>query len=697
MTTQHALLVGVSYSPWIWENRKPDSKYQRLLSVSDDIKLMRSVLESLGFDPVDGIHVLEDDKATQKAILDALDDLADRAGDGDGVLFYFAGHGSTMKDPRDPSRKLETIATFDTGRAPAPNLDIPNLVFDHWVRRLNKKTPNVTLIFDCCFSAGLGRDPFGQPSRGIEADPRTLAEIFDDAPVPDFFREAMHEAMSQPPAPMLRSGWIAAGRRAVVVAACQADEWTWEIGRFEDGGISIYGPLTYYLARALRELGRGATWLDVFEWAAPRVIAAHTGDKRQHPQFEGDLDRVVFGRERIRATPYLPVITADADGIELHGGAAHGVEPGSVWTVRDHGARSRHDGKEIARVRLTEVRPATARGSLETAPATAPEAGQRAFLLERNLPRPELRVAIAGDPKRRNVADAVRASELLELVEERPSGDTGAEPYLLIRYLEPRENAGPRDPCPFLGAIEEPTWVAVGPCGHLQARQRPDGPKAVPGLVSDLEKLARCRGLRRLDNPDPESCLAGKLELRVLDRQGHPLTLDQELCVPRVEAGDAIDFEIVNRHDKEVWVSLVKLAGDHSISVMLPHRGHPGWSPGGHRLAPGETLRVARDYDRNDDGIAQELPEGFPWAAARPAKAAIAEYKLLVTKVPASFDFLEQEPARLTVRHPLRQLALLFHSNFGSPPTILPPDHLSKDQDWTVVTRQIGVVPAEAG
>ena len=78
MTAQHALLVGVSYSPWILKHRKPDSEYQQLLSVADDIKLMRSVLEILGFDSADGIRVLSDQDATQEAILEALDDLADR-------------------------------------------------------------------------------------------------------------------------------------------------------------------------------------------------------------------------------------------------------------------------------------------------------------------------------------------------------------------------------------------------------------------------------------------------------------------------------------------------------------------------------------------------------------------------------------------------------------------------------------------
>ncbi len=122
---RHALLVGASYSPWMLENRDRCPGYQRLDSVARDVELMRSALTE-NFDFADrDVQVLLDAQATQAAILGALDDVAERAGDGDVVFFYFAGHGSGMRDPRDPARKLATIAPFDTGRRPAANRDVP--------------------------------------------------------------------------------------------------------------------------------------------------------------------------------------------------------------------------------------------------------------------------------------------------------------------------------------------------------------------------------------------------------------------------------------------------------------------------------------------------------------------------------------------------------------------------------------------
>ncbi len=685
---RHALLVGVSYSRWMLENRDRCPGYQRLESCAADVDLMRAALtENFGFTE-DGVRVLIDRDATQAAILDALDDVAGRATGGDIVFFYFAGHGSGMRDPRDPARKLATVAPFDTGRRPAPNRDVPNLVFDRWVRRLNEKTPNVTLIFDCCHSAELGRDPFSRPARGALHDPRPLAELYAGGELPDF----LAGACERPPEPMLRSGWLPAGRRAVVVGACRAGELSWEIRRERGLDTFHYGPLTYHLAQAFTALGPGATWRDVLERVAPRVLAEQTSPKRrQHPQIEGDIDRVVYGLEQARAAAYLPVVKVDGDstsggqGVELWGGAAHDVRSGSLWSIRPHGARSREAASEVARVKVDAVRPATCRGTLEGTPAMPLEAGQRAFLLEYNLEQPGLTVAIEAGDRGQEIAARIRQSELLAVASDPQSAG------VLVRCLEPRPDAGPDDPCPFLGAVAERTWALVGPEGDLQAKPRPDAPGATGRLVADLEKLARCSGLRTLGEPaDPESPLFGKVGFRILDRHGAELAAG-DAGEPVIAEGESADFEIANRHDAEVWVSLVELASDNSITVLAPNRAHPGFRRGGYRLHPGQTLRVGRDYWGVEAGLEQVLPEGFPWAAERAGDVAIACLKLLVTTAPADFEFLEQERTRIVPTHPLRKLALLYHSGTGTRRVILAADDLDKDQAWTVITRELGV------
>ncbi len=172
------------------------------------------------------------------------------------------------------------------------------------------------------------------------------------------------------------------------------------------------------------------------------------------------------------------------------------------------------------------------------------------------------------------------------------------------------------------------------------------------------------------------------------------MTPDDELGVVVAAAGETIDFEIENRHHAEVWVSLVELAADHSITVMMPRRGHQSFRRGGYRLGPGEVTRVGRDYYAAEGGLEQVLPEGFPWAAGSAPGSedvAVADLKLLVTTVPADFEFVEQEKARVVASHPLRKLALLYHSGAGTRRVILPAEDVAADQDWTALSRALGV------
>ncbi len=681
---RRALLVGVSYSQWFDENPDRCPGYQTLQSTATGIELMREMLvESFSFDDVE---ILRDHKATQKAILEEMDRLAEQTGDGDIVFFYYAGHGSTMSDPRDPTRELATLAPFDTGREPAPNYDIPNVVFDRWVRRLNDKTANVTLIFDCCHSGTLGRDPFSLPISEVEADLRPVSEMFEDGRVPDFFPASPDRERR-----MMRSGWLPRDCGAVVIGACRSTETTLEIWRRDGLDSFYYGALTYHLTQAITALSPGATWRDVLEKVTPAVLREVDG---QHPQIEGDIDRVVAGLGHARPAAYLSVVSVDGDAVELWGGILHGVTPESLWMIAPHGTRSRSAGTEVGRVRVKRLRAATARSLVEGKAPGRIEAGQRAFLLQRNLRAPGLPVVIAApEDRRRQLAAEIGEWDVLRVVEA--AGGTGADD-VIVRCLEPRADAGPGDPYPLLGPLTERTWAAVGRSGRLQTRPRPDDPRGLEDLVTDLTRLARYRGFRDLKNPDPESPLRGKVELRIVEPRGEQVK-PKGRGVVVVEEGTMVDFEIENRHHSEVWISFLELAGDYSIAFMMPRKKHHTWRRGGYRLEPGKRLRVGRDYYGAEDGFEQLLPDGFPWAADSAEEMSVAYLTLLVTSVRADFEFLKQKKARFTATHPLRKLALLYHSNVGSRQVILAADEVADDKDWTVVTREIGIRRSRAG
>lgn len=723
---KHALLIGVSKSQRISLHpcikiRRP---YKSLKGCENDLELMRGLLVgTFGF-PEESVRILNTEEASRGAILAAVDELAGRAGPDDVVVIYYSGHASRLIDADDATRAWESIVPNDATRrgfgdcklAPqrrcadswsfderrseyycgpfggvsldGGSRDIFDLDICGWVDKLNEKTPNLTLIFDCCHADSMSRDLSDEAVREVAAERRPASEVFGGD------RAARFASLAE--LPRIRSGWLPVGRHAVVVAACRAVELSWE-RKLEDG-YTTHGTLTYHLARALADLGPGATWRDVLERVAPEVAAERPS---QHPQIEGEIDQRLFSTEKVLPEPYVAVAAVAGGEVELWAGIAHGVVPGSLWTLRPHGTRSRREGEELARVRIEQLRPVTSRGRVVAAPAGALAAGQRAFLLEQDLPRPGLQVAIAAPEDRlATMAERVRESKLLALVEGTGGDDAGesAGADVTVHCLAPRETAGEGDPCRFLGPLEEWTWAVTGGDGRSWARPRPDDEAGVRGVAGDLVKLARFGGLRRLTNPDPESRLRGRVDLEILHQRAPGQSLeaapqDEEYGMAVIDEGGNADFEIANRHDADVWVSLVGLDCDYSVTVLMPRRGFGIYVPGGEQLQPGQVLRVGRDYFRATYGFPMSLPEGFPWPAAGGASQdlGVSYFKLLVTLVPAKFEFLEQEGTRFEPRHPLEGAVWLYHSNLGTRTMVVPAEDVAQDEDWTVVTRTLAL------
>jgi Caspase domain len=557
---RHALLIGI--------DRYPKIAGADLQGCVNDMELVRSLLTGrFGF-AAERTRSLRDEEATQGGIRRALCDLAGAVEQDDIVALFYAGHGSRMADPRRPGSLIETIVPHDSGRGLHPNRDILDEEIDRWVQEVNEKTPYVSLLFDCCHSGSVTRDAFGEATREAPPDLRSPAEMFGGESVPEVFAQARGEAE-----PRGKAGWLPGRRRAVVVAACRADELACEHKAAMGGEAEVrHGALTYFLVQALLQAQTGATWRDVFEQAAPAVTARYG---RQHPQLEGKIDELLFGTGEIRPSGYLEILAVKPGAVEIGGGAAHGVRPGSRWTVRSAGARHREAGDEIAVLEVETVRAAT---------STA------------------------------------------RVVDERPGRLTVG-----LRAFEIQSLAG-------------------------------------AGLYRQLLDLA---------NPDPASRLNGRVRLRLLrwdaDRKAFAEVVPEAGAgVPVFREGEKAEFEIVNDHDAAVWVTLVELGCDGKIELLLPLPGHATYARGGMRLSPGETVRLAGDYYRQDPAYAEAVREGLPLHLPEGFETApgLVTLKLLVTLVSADFEFLEQEGMR----------------SFRPPSSEIGPE-----MDWAAVSVRVGV------
>ncbi|MEZ4467461.1 MAG: hypothetical protein R3F43_24215 [bacterium] len=351
----------------------------------------------------------------------------------------------------------------------------------------------------------------------------------------------------------------------------------------------------------------------------------------------------------------LAVLGREGEQVVLSGGALRGVTPGSRW----HLAPTVTAGTPVE-VTVTAAEPLKARA---VAPAEV-DAGWRAEALELCLPSPALALQVRAPADRAAalVAEIRRANrpKLLDLVEE------DGEAELVAWLLAPRESGGP---CPALGALTAETWAVVGRDGRLAVRTRPAA--GVEGLVDDLVRVARFRGLLLADAPDQSAELRAGVSLEIAPRgEASP-----DGIIPE---GTFCDMRIHNRTHQDVYVTLLEFGTDMAIASMLPMAGHPDATLDGVLVEAGGTLDLARDYFSRDprfevaDGLPLHLPDDFPWAAEPGEGGGIGQlaYRLLVTRERADFSFLEQEGTRdigqSQADNPLAERLSVFHSGRGS-------------------------------
>ena len=114
-----ALLIGINRYP----NFAPRGQ---LTGCINDVEVMRQALTGSFNFPENHVALLADEQASREGILAAMQDLVQRIGQDDIVVFHYCGHGSQMTDLEgdEPDGLDETIVPFDSGRAPHENRDI---------------------------------------------------------------------------------------------------------------------------------------------------------------------------------------------------------------------------------------------------------------------------------------------------------------------------------------------------------------------------------------------------------------------------------------------------------------------------------------------------------------------------------------------------------------------------------------------
>ncbi|HKR81054.1 MAG TPA: caspase family protein [Nitrospira sp.] len=308
----------------------------------NDVRAFREVLiHRQGFHPQD-ILVLENEAATRDAILGAFRrHLISPAKAGDHSVFYYAGHGSRVRNSRSSELdgKDETIVPADANRHVGDRViaDIRDKEWDRLFSEVLDRGAWLTAFFDSCHSGSISRSaaPATVSTRYLDEDDRDVAELLEpDVPA--------HVAGMEPEN---RDG-------ALIISAAQEDQEAKETVRLSGGIKEWHGAFSLALIQSLNELPQ-VNADRLFDRVTARLLAdgyqqepalAGTGLRRHTPLF-GETGVTTDNSIRIN------VIQAyAADDVELQGGVAIGLTPDTELI------RVSNSSDPELRIRVTEVR-----------------------------------------------------------------------------------------------------------------------------------------------------------------------------------------------------------------------------------------------------------------------------------------------------------------------------------------------------
>jgi hypothetical protein len=587
-----ALLIAIDEYPYC----PPELQLQGCVN---DLLVWQDLLTSpsAGFDfAASGITRVENAQATRDGILAAFDELAEKAGPDDVVFVQYSGHGSQVPEaiPGSAGNQLsETIVPSDA-RNPAdngPRKDITDDEIHQKLLALVAKTPRVTLVFDSCHSGSVTRDLFASRVRQIPPDLRAS----DPAPAPA-------------PAPASPSAWGIGGGSYTALSACRNEESAHEY----DPDVK-HGALTWFLTRALSNARPGATYRDVFEQASAGVAGVYTS---QHPQIEGQVDRVIFGLSEFTPMRFLPVVGRNGNVATIGGGAAQTVDVGSRWDVYPAGTHEVTGEKPLGTLVVTATAATTATATVESeASADAVTVPSRAVRVPQKLGDTAssiaLRIGIADDGS--PLAGLVHSSPLLAVV-------------------------APDDPSAYARvSVSDATVAVAGPDGLPLVPPRPGSDPGTPRKVcDDLEIFARYK--RVLDLENPGSSLNGVVDLELLRQapDGSWVVAAPDPVEGKIVfgTGDKLGLRLTNNHTAPLYPAVLDLGLAYGVAVF------PGCA-GKEVLDPGVTLDIV---EFNGGQLDVSIPAAFPFVPGPGAPdSGIESLKLFVTTEEADYTFLEQQ------------------------------------------------------
>lgn len=266
------------------------------------------------------------------------------------VVFEFSGHGSQAPDQPNgdetDDHKDETFVTWDSQDAPGKNFDISDDEIYALTKKLSRFTNNIVYILDSCHS--------GSGTRGADDVRSVAARKNPVVPLREIGSGARGEKdLERKTAPDDNgTDLLPPSKNYIVISAARSGQLAQQKDVFEcdtcpkSKKIGSLGFLTYYLMEELRNATETTSYRDVMENVRQKVSAERP---TQTPQIEGERDRIVFNN--LNKVKDAGIVISDVKGkrIFLEAGAMQGLSQGTrldVYGVKD---------EKIATAKVVEV------------------------------------------------------------------------------------------------------------------------------------------------------------------------------------------------------------------------------------------------------------------------------------------------------------------------------------------------------
>lgn len=392
---QLALLVGCT--------KYPDSGLPALEGPRNDVPLYVQMLTSLFGFPRENLTTLvgwpddESQRPTFKNIVAGFERLIARAGPGTQVFILLAGHGAqiplpeTQQDALDPNNPEpdgldEVFLPADVKRW-TNGVGLQNHILDdqigRWLAALKDRGAHVWIVFDCCHSGNMSRDPLerlrevtpdklGVPREALEAAARKAAIAQKK------LQEAGGNRARGLPVggDLLQMDRNSRGTGSIVAFfAAQPFETTPELPRpvgAPPKPDNYYGLLSYTLMSILKQHGQALTYRELAQLLSS-AYRAERGANGPNPFCEGDLDRQVLG-STIWPQRSALILQRKRGQLEINAGELLGITPGSILSVLPPITAKTDPKKILGYVRVKSATP----GSAVVEPTARPDGKQQA-------------------------------------------------------------------------------------------------------------------------------------------------------------------------------------------------------------------------------------------------------------------------------------------------------------------------------